>query len=153
MPRRSPALTLLLAALALAGCGQSQKEKYADDFKPLNDRLLLVGEQIGNGLGGAGDQTNAKLASQFAGFASDLEKVNDDIADLDPPKELRDESRALTQRTRTVVRDLRAISQAARAGDRKATTRATLAFGRNAQRLNQAQNRLARATGADAGSN
>ena len=153
MARRPVVLTSLVSALALAGCGQSQTEKYEDDFKALNDRLLKVGERIGTGLGSAGNQTNAKLASRFAGFAADLEEVNDAIADLEPPSELQGQSRALTQRTRVVVKDLRDISKAARAGDRKATTRATLAFGRHAQRLNQAQNRLARSTGADPGTN
>lgn len=150
-PRAPAFLVVLVPVIALAGCGQSQEDEYADDFKPLNDRLLRVGERIDTGLGSAGDQTNAKLARQFAGFASDLENVNEDIADLDPPKELQDESNALTERTDVVVKDLKDISEGARSGDRMATTRATLAFGRHAQRLNQAQNRLAKATGADAG--
>jgi hypothetical protein len=149
--RRLRALSFLVAAIALAGCGKSEEEKYADDFKPVNDRLLKVGERIGTRLGDASKQTNARLARQFGGFASDLEKVNGEIAALDPPKDLRDESRTLTERIEVVVKDLEDISEAARSGDPKAAKRAALSFGRHSPPLNQAQNRLARATGADPG--
>ena len=151
MPRRSGTLVFLVAAIAIAGCGQSKEDEYADDFKPLNDRLLVLGQQIGTGLDSAGDRTNAKLTSQFGRFASDLKKVNRQIADLDPPKELQDESKALVEHTDVVVKDLEDISAAARSGDRKAATRATIAFGRHSPQLNQAQNGLAKATGADPG--
>lgn len=144
-------LAFLVAAIVLAGCGKSQEEKYADDFKPVNDRLLKLGERIGTRLGDASKQTNATLARQFSGFASDLEKVNGEIGALDPPKNLRDESRALRGRIEVVVGDLEDIAEAARSGDPKAARRAALSFGRHSPPLNQAQNRLAKATGADPG--
>jgi methionyl-tRNA synthetase len=140
-----------MVGLALTGCGESEKEKYVDDYKPLNERLLKVGESLGAGLGNASDRTNAQLAEQFKGFASDLEDVNKDIEALDPPAELEGDSKTLTERVDVVVKDAEAISKAAQKGDAKAAAAATMDLAEHSNRVNQAQNKLARATGAKVG--
>jgi hypothetical protein len=145
-----------LAALALAGsaatgCGQSEEDKYVEDYKPLNDRLLRVGVAIGAAPLEAGEQTNDQPAQRFSKYAADLDAVKKDIADLDTPSDLEDESLALTSSLEVVVEDLKKVASAAESGDKAAAAAATRALARDAARVNFAQNKLARATGADAG--
>jgi hypothetical protein len=142
---------LAIAALLVSGCGKSEKDKYVDDYKPLNDRLLKVGESIGSVTRGAAKQTNEDLADQFSKNATELDDLKDDIAALDTPTDLKDESAALTRSIDLVVKDLKDISTAARESDKQAAGTATRALTVDAVKVNTAQNKLARATGADVG--
>jgi len=153
--RRWP-LPLLVAVLSgtgilASGCGESEKDKYIDDFKPLNGRLLKLGESIGSAPLETGSDGNARLARRFGQYATDLGDVSSDIASLDTPRELEAESKALTRRIEVVVKDLRKISAAAKRGDQRAAAAATAALTDDANDVNRAQNRLATATGADVG--
>ena len=152
---RLPAVVLSLAVLAgvaLAGCGDSDKDKFIDDYKPLNDRLLDVGRDLGKGLQTAGSKSNKQLAEQFAGFALRLDAVGKSIRRLETPGDLEDESSALTSRIDATVKNLKEISGAAATGDPQAAAAATVELGTNSSGLNRAQNKLAKATGAKVGS-
>ena len=142
---------LALAGLAASGCGQTEKEKYIDDYRPVNDRLLKIGQEIGTAPLAAGPQSNVKISEQFAKYASDLDDVRKDIAALDTPDSLKDESKALTSSIAVVETDLRDISGAAKRADKRAASAGTVALRAHAARVNFSQNRLARATGADVG--
>jgi hypothetical protein len=144
-------VAVALAAVLVSGCGKSEKDKYIDDYKPLNDRLLKVGESIGSVTRGAAKQTNQQLAGQFSKNATDLDDLKDDIAALDTPSALKGESAALTRSIDLVVNDLRGIASAARRADKRAAGTATRALAVDAVKVNTAQNKLARATGADVG--
>lgn len=140
-----------MACLAASGCGGSEKDRYIDDYDPLNDRLLRIGESVGRATLEAGQQSNAKLTTRFGKYASDLDDVNKDIAALDTPSDLEDESEALTESIDVVIRDLEKISAAARRGDKEAAAASTLALTDDSKGVNRAQNKLAKATGADVG--
>jgi hypothetical protein len=149
-------MLLALAALALvtvaaSGCGQTEKEKYVDDYKPLNDRLLKVGQEIGTAPLAARRQSNVKISQQFDKYASDLDDVRKDIASLDTPDSLKPESKSLTSAIGLAVTDLRDISGAAKRADKRAAAGATLELRDHAEKVNFSQNRLATATGADVG--
>jgi hypothetical protein len=152
---RRPALLVLLAACLLAGfaggCGKSDKEKYIDSYKPVNDRLLKVGTDIGTAVQSASTASDAGLARKFDGLATRLERVKKDVDGLDTPAELKDESRALSGTIAATVTDLRDISTAAKEKNGQAAAAATLQLSRNAQKVNVAQNKLAKATGAKVG--
>ncbi len=145
-------LPLLLAALAAAGCGENSRDKFIDDYKPLNDRLLKVGQDLGTGLQKAEGKSNKALSEQFAAYALRLESVSKDIRRLETPGELEDESEALTSRIDAAVENLKEISGAAANNDAQAAATATVELATNSQALNRAQNRLAKATGARVGS-
>ncbi len=147
-------LPLVLAALAAvaAGCGESSKDKFIDDYKPLNDRLLKVGQDLGTGLQKAEGKSNKALSEQFAAYALRLQSVSKDIRRLETPSELEDESDALTSRIDATVENLKEISGAAANNDAQAAATATVELATNSQALNRAQNRLAKATGARVGS-
>ena len=139
------------AALMAAGCGESEKDKYVDDYNPLNERLLAIGEEVGRAPLEAGTESNAKLARRFDKYADDLDRVNKDIAALDTPDDLVDESKALTRSIVVVIADLERIATAAREADQRAAAAGTLSLTDHANAVNRAQNRLAKATGADVG--
>ena len=144
---------LALAGVASAGCGEDEKDKFVEDYRPLNDRLLKIGSDLGEGLRSAGNKSNRRLAEQFAGFGLRLSAVAKDIRNLETPDELKDESSNLTARIDDVVKNLQDISGAAGTGDPQAAAAATVELGTTAQALNTAQNKLARATGAKVGRN
>lgn len=148
---RLPALAAVTVALLTAGCGESEKDEFIDAYKPLNDRLLKVGEAVGRAPLEAGTESNAKLAQRFNRYADDLDRINREIAALDTPADLVDESKALTRSVVVVIVDLEKIATAAREADQRAAAAATLSLTDHSNAVNRAQNRLARATGADVG--
>ena len=149
--RLATPLALLALAAPLAGCGESEKDKYIDDFKPLNDKLLDVGGELGAAVGGADSQSDAALAKQFGALATRLDGLNNDIAALDTPSDLEDEAKALNDRIDATVGDLEAIEKAARENNAEDAAAATVQLATDAEAVNTAQNKLARATGAKVG--
>ena len=144
-------LALLALALPLAACGESEKDKYIDDFKPLNDKLLALGRDLGTAVQEAESQDDAALAKQFGALAKRLEGVNTEIADLDTPSDLKGEAKELNGRIDDTVDDLKAIEKAAQKNNAEDAAAATLQLATDAEAVNTAQNKLAKATGADVG--
>ena len=151
--RLAPALVMVvLAAVALTGCGEDEKERFAEDYKPLNDRLLKIGRDLGSSLQNAQGKSDQQLARQFAAFALRLQALNKGVRALDTPGDLKDERSELASRIDATVEDLEHISGAAADGDPQAAAAATVELGTSSQALNRAQNQLAKATGAERGS-
>jgi len=142
---------LAAAALVAAGCGKDDKEKYVEAYDPLNERLLKLGDAVGRAPLEAGTESNARLAHRFNRYADDLDRVNRDIAALDTPDDLMDESKALTRAIGVVIVDLENVATAAREADQRRAGAATLSLTDHTNAVNRAQNRLARATGAAVG--
>jgi hypothetical protein len=140
---------LAMLALAAAGCGESEKDRYIEDYRPLNQRLLEIGERIGRAPLEAGDESNAKLAQRFNRYGDELDRVNRDIEALDTPDDLVDESKALNRAVGTVIVDLENVATAAREADPRRAAAAASLLTDHANAINRAQNRLAKATGAD----
>lgn len=145
------ATLLALPALALGACGQSEKDKFIEDYKPLNDRLLGLGRELGSAVRGAESKNDAALARQFSSLATRLEDANKDIAALDTPADLTDESKALTDTLDATVGDIEDIATAARGKDAQGAAAATVELAADSEDVNAAQNKLARATGAKVG--
>ena len=144
-------LAVASVAMALAGCADSEQDRYVKDYDPLNDRLLEIGQSLGRAQLQAGSASNSQLGRQFSKSAAELDAVREDIAALDTPADLADESKALIASIGDVVGDLERISAAATRGDQQAAAAATLSLTEDSNDVNRAQNRLARATGANVG--
>lgn len=140
-----------LLALVLTACGQSEKEKYVDAYKPLNDRLLSVGEDLGAALQAADSKRDEAVAAQFAALARRLEVVRKDVAAVETPADLRDESKALNDALTDAIADIEDIAGASRGKDAQRAAAATVELSTAARKVNVAQNRLALATGARIG--
>lgn len=144
-------LAVLALSAPLAACGESEKEKYIDDFRPLNDKLLALGRDLGTAVDGADKKSDAVLAKEFSGLATRLKDVNKEIADLDTPAELEHEALALNSRLDATIGDLEDISKAARGNNAEAFAGAMVQLSTDSQKVNTAQNKLAKATGAEVG--
>ena len=149
--RLATPLALLALAMPLAACGKSEKDKYIDDFKPLNDTLLALGQDLSRAVDGADKKSDAALAKEFSSLATRLKAVNEDIADLETPAELENEEVTLNSRLDATITDIEDIAKAARGNDAEKAAAATVQLAADAQKVNTAQNKLARATGADVG--
>ena len=151
LSRFATPLVLLAVAVPLAACGESETDKYVDEYKPLNDKLLKIGSDLGTAIDGVESKSDAALAKQFTALASRLEDVNKEIAALDTPADLKDESKALNEALETTTGDVEDIAEAAQENNAQAAAAATLQLSTSAQEVNAAQNKLAKATGADVG--
>lgn len=149
--RLATPLALLALAVPLAACGESEKDKYIDDFKPLNDKLLGIGQDLGPAVKSAEKKSDAAVTKEFGALATRLKEVNKGIADLDTPAELENEALTLNVRLDATIRDIEDIAKAARGNKAEAAAAATLQLSADSQLVNTAQNRLAKATGAEVG--
>ncbi|MGI8845103.1 MAG: hypothetical protein ACR2HC_02845 [Thermoleophilaceae bacterium] len=152
--RRATATTLsvtALVALPLAGCGQSDKDKYVNDYKPLNDKLLTLGDDLGKAVSGAGSESNSQLATRFTKLGTRFKTLRSDISGLETPGDLKDESKGLTSALGSTQKDVEAIAAAAKGSDPSAARSASMKLVADAQKVNTTQNTLAKATGAKVG--
>lgn len=152
--RRRIVITLsvtVLLAVPFAGCGQSDKDKYINDYKPLNDKLLKLGDDLTSTVNGAGSDSNSQLASKFDGFDARFTSLRKQIIALNTPSDLKAPSKALTESLASTQKDVAAIAKAAKASDPSAARSATVKLAADAQTVNIDQNKLAKATGAKVG--
>ena len=143
------AVLVVAASLALlAGCGESKEDKFKADFKPLNDQLLKLGQDVGRGVTTATGKTDAQLAAEFGGFARRTGSLRGRIDDLDPPDKLRADHGRLVGALGLLQRDLSGIQSAATHHNPRAAGLATRALIRDSLRERTSRAALARATGA-----
>ena len=144
---RAATLLLCLVALIGGGCGggdENETEEYVKRYRPLNEKLIEISQKISATL--SGGQSGQPLGLEFDLQIAQLETVNRNIANLDTPEELRDESRTLTARISRTVAKLKQISTAVREGRQEEAASATVELAARAQAVNRAQDQLARAT-------
>jgi hypothetical protein len=117
----------VVLALALAtGCGESDEEKYKDDFPPLSQKLSGLGQDVGQTIQAASGSSDEKLADDFNDYAEQLGEVQQDIDDLEPPDDLAEDQDQLVSSIGDVQGALEDIAQAADKGDAQSARRATL---------------------------
>ena len=80
-----------------------------------------------------------------------MQRIKADVAALDPPGELKSQTRALSAGVNRLDADLRAIGTAARTKNPPAARAATVALLRDSQSAGDARRALARKTGARVG--
>ena len=144
--------TLLLSTALIAGCGGSDKTAdFKKDFKVVNDQLLALGEEVGQGLGKAEGTPDAVLATEFTGYAARLRQIKGRIAKLDPPDKLKSQTDALSSAVDRLVVDLQGIGTAAREHKPAAARTAAVALVRDSPKLRAARRAIAKETGAKLG--
>jgi hypothetical protein len=137
----------VLAALA-AGCGESKTEDFKKEFRPVNDRIIALGRQVGRALEQAQRESNSQIERQFRSLALRTGRLRQEVDDLEPPGELESAHRDLLEAMGKARKGLDGISDAAGAGKPRAATRASLDLLDASDDLRAARQKLARATGA-----
>jgi hypothetical protein len=145
--RRVGAALVLLLALASAGCGGDERSDFRRDYRPIDAGVRDLGNAIGSALNGAGDKTNGQIAARFAALSTRARNLANQLDDTDPPANLRPARGSYSRALRKLARDLRALSDAASAGDGSAADRATRAIEGDATPVRSARAALSSALG------
>lgn len=147
-------LLVLLTAGLLAGCGGGSDDdaKFKKDYRAVNDQLLQLGETVGRALQAAPQTTDAQLAGEFSGFATQLDEVGKRIDELKPPSDLRAKVDGLSTAVEALSKDLKDIAHAANVHDTTKAREATQALIRDSRAARDARRALAKKTGAKVGS-
>jgi uncharacterized protein YukE len=145
LARTPTALATALVAIVLAGCGGSSEEDYRDEFEPISQDIVALGEDVGQAVEGASGTTDERLADQFGNFAQELGDLQQDLDELEPPDDLADEQDALTSAMGEVQGALEGIASAAEQGDVDAARQSTEDLIQGSTDLRDARRKLAQA--------
>jgi hypothetical protein len=141
---------LVIAMLALPGvaaCGDDgESDAFEEDFPALSERIVSLGEEVGNAIETAGETTDRKLAEEFDGFARDLDVLRQELERLEPPEDVADERDDLVEAMGEVRASLEEIADAAKESDPEAAREATLELVDRSAELREAREALVRAT-------
>jgi hypothetical protein len=143
--RRAPVFLLLAAAL-IAGCGGASKDDYSADFRPLNKKIVALGDKIGKGAAKASGQSDREIEKEFGGYAKETSALRGELDDLDPPDDLESDHEKLGSALGDAEHALSGIENAAQEHDAQAARSSTLDLVQASRNLRAARRRLERAT-------
>ena len=138
-------LSVLLIGLGLTACGKSAEDKYKEAFPPINRGLVVLGNDVGEGVRDAGESDDRALAGKFAGYSRRLGELRERLDALEAPGGLAKDHDALLDSTATVRGALGDVAEAARRGDAVAAQDAATRLVRGGARLEEVRSELARA--------
>jgi hypothetical protein len=137
-------LAAMLGAVAALGCGKSTEDTYKDDFPPISEKVVALGNKVGDSITKAGQSTNQQLAEAFGNYAQELGDLQQQLDDLDPPEDLAADQDKLVSAIGDVQGDLNDIAAAAQQGNPQAARSATRELILDSQQLRDARRALAR---------
>ena len=147
------ACLLALCALTLvAGCGggggKSAKDKYDEAYKPINDQVLAMGQEVGTAVSTAKGKTDVTLASQFSGLSVRVTALKSRLDGLKSPDEYESDAANLSAALQLAAADLKAISNAAAAHRAGAAADGVRQLAADSISIRDARRALAKKTGA-----
>jgi hypothetical protein len=140
---------LLLAAALIGGCGGGSDENAAfnKDYESINDELINLQGSISQ----APQGSDAMLAGEFSGFATQVDRLVARLDGLKPRGDLRAPADGVSARLVLLEADLKQIAASARVHDAQATREATEKMVIDLKAAEQARRTLAKRTGARVG--
>jgi hypothetical protein len=148
LPGRATAVAASLAALAVLAAGCSSKEDaYKEDFKPLNQRLDAVLDDIDTSVAAAGTKSDEQIEREFGRFARRVGRLREDANELDPPGDFQAAHERLVALMGQAHAALNGIARAAAGGEGGTATDAHQVLVSSAAALRNLSRRLGRAIG------
>jgi hypothetical protein len=147
LPRRPTTLAaLVLTVLGLAACGgNGGADEYGEEFPRLSERIVTLGEEVGEAIETAAESTDRELADQFDRFAGELGELRRELDELEPPEDLADEQDELAEAMGGVRTSLEDIAAAAERSDPDAAREATIELIERSEELRDARRTLSQA--------
>lgn len=150
MARRLTASLLVIAALpALAACGGPSREEFRSELRPVNERIMDLGRDVGSAVTGASGKSDRQIQQEFDRLAARTTATARDLERLEAPEDVKDEQRDLVEALRDNREALAEIADAAGAGDPQAARRATIQLVAASDDLRAARTRIERAARGD----
>jgi hypothetical protein len=137
---------LVAATLVVAGCGESSKEDYANNFRPINAELVQLGKKIAVSAASALNKSDREIAKEFGDHAEATVRARRRLDDLDPPDDLKSEQDDLSTALGDAEHALEGIANAAREHSPEDARRSTLDLIEASRKLRTARRKLAAAT-------
>jgi hypothetical protein len=148
-------LVALLATGLVAGCGGDDsskedevKEKFEEAYKPLNDDIIELGNEVGQAVNSARGKSDEALATQFASLGERTQELKGEVEELEAPEEYEDGQERLVKALDTVGTDLTEIGEAAEASDPSEARKQAAELARHSVEVRTSRRELARETGA-----
>ena len=137
---RPKALTAVLTAIAIAGCGSSAPSlsAFKSGFETDRAQFRQLGEALQATVGGAQNKTNTQLADELEPLATRARQQSAQLAKLKPPASYRANLHKLVTGFDAIADDLRRIASAAISNDAQAASAATRALVADATKVKAA---------------
>lgn len=121
-------LAVLVAALAVAGCGDGKndtvptKAEYKQDYAPISKEIAAIGVDVGAAINGASGKSDKQLSKTFGDLGDRTSKAADELDALTPPANpaIKTGHATLVKGLNASADTLEAISKAAEKNDLKA---------------------------------
>jgi uncharacterized membrane protein YccC len=137
---------IALAVFGIAACGDDDdgggSEAFREDFPALSERIMALGEEVGNTLETAEGASDEELAQAFDDAANELQSLRQELEDLEPPEDLAEERDDLVSAMGGVRSSLEDIATAAEDHDPQAAQEATVELIDQSQELRDARRAL-----------
>jgi len=143
--RAALAALMIVASFALVACGESEDNQFKEDYNEAVKPLSELNSDIGNSIGTAAGKSNSELANEFNKLADKAQQTRDNLSELDPPDDAKDEFDKLLSSLQDGTDDLKAVATAAREGDPQAAAKASQDLVQSGTEIQKAETALQQA--------
>jgi len=143
--RAATAAAVVALSFAAAACGSSEDNDFKEDYNAAVKPLTELNDDIGSSIGGASGKSNEKIAGEFENLADKAQQTRDNLAELDPPEDAKEEFDKLLDALKEGADDLSSVADAARGGDPAEAAKAAQALVESGSEIQQAETALQKA--------
>ena len=143
--RAALAALMIVASFALLACGESEDNQFKEDYNEAVKPLSELNSDIGNSIGTAAGKSNNELANEFNKLADKAQQTRDNLSELDPPDDAKEEFDKLLSSLQDGTDDLKAVATAAREGDPQAAAKASQDLVQSGTEIQKAETALQQA--------
>lgn len=139
------AALLLVPVLGLAACGESEDNDFREGYNSAVKPLSELNSGIGSSIGGAAGESNAAIEKEFQRLADKAQETRDNLSELDPPDDAKEEFDRLLAALDEGTSDLEAVAEAAGSDDPAKAAEAAQDLVKSGTKIQQAETKLQQA--------